>query len=365
MPVIDTRLVAVILDAFLDWVKANKANKTYTWHRDHIQNFVSAHPPTLTVAELKPHHVTRVMDAHEGWSPSTKNGFGRSVQQAFRWAKRQGLIEVNPIDDIEEPGGQAREMAISPAEYARIMEAVTEPTFRLLLETAWETGARPQELRAIEARHVDFEQRRIAFPVKESKGKKRQRIIYLTDEGIAILKPLCRERPTGTLLRNSDGEPWTKDAINCAFCRLQLALGRRAIAERGLDQSKPGRFKKEGIEAGKIAEARAAHRREMRKWHKDQIHLARELGTKYHLGAFRKGYATEALKNGVDVIGLSHLLGHADATMLSKVYAKVHQDPEFMAGLAEKARKTRATGSEQPSVETIAEKVGAATKAAE
>src|SRR5579883_344628 len=213
-PILDTRLVAVILDAFLDHVKANKAPKTYTWHRDHIQNFVSAHPPTLTVAELKPHHVTRVMDDHEGWSPSTKNGFGRSVQQAFRWAKRQGLIEINPIDDVEKPGGQARELAISVAEYAQIMSVVTDPCARLLLETAWETGARPQEVRAIEARHVELEQRRIAFPVKESKGKKRQRVIYLTDEGIALLGPLCERRPTGPLLRNSDGEPWTKDSIN-------------------------------------------------------------------------------------------------------------------------------------------------------
>jgi hypothetical protein len=89
-PIIDTRLVAVILDAFLDHVKANKAHRTYTWHRDNIQNLVNTHSQTLPVAELKPYHVTCVMDEHEGWSPSTKNGFGRSVQQAFRWAKRQG-----------------------------------------------------------------------------------------------------------------------------------------------------------------------------------------------------------------------------------------------------------------------------------
>ena len=119
----------------------------------------------------------------------------------------------------------------------------------------------------------------MTFPTKESKGKKRQRVIYLTDEGVAILKPLCQERPTGVLLRNSDGQPWTKDAINCFFCRLK-----------------------------------------------------KKLGVKCHLGAFRKGYATEALKNGVDTITLASLLGHADSAMLSKVYAKVHQDPHFHGG---------------------------------
>jgi integrase len=285
----DTRLVAVVLDTFLDWVKANKAHNTYTWNRARIQAFLDAIPPLLAVSDLKPHHVTRVMDAHPGWSASTKNGFGRSVQQAFRWAKRQGLIDSNPIEYVEKPGGQAREMAISPAQYTAIMEVVTEPCARTLLHAAWETGARPQELRAIEARHIDFDLRRIVFPASESKGKKRQRVIYLTDEGLAILKPLCEERPAGALLRNSDGETWTKDAINCFFCRLK-----------------------------------------------------KKLGVKYHLGAFRKGYATEAIKAGVDVISLAHLLGHQDATMLSKVYAKVHQDPVHMADMAKKARK--ATG---------------------
>ena len=41
-PPSDTRLVAVILDAFLDWVKANKAAKTYSWNLYHIQNLGSS-----------------------------------------------------------------------------------------------------------------------------------------------------------------------------------------------------------------------------------------------------------------------------------------------------------------------------------
>jgi integrase len=76
-------------------------------------------------------------------------------------------------------------------------------------------------------------------------------------------------------------------------------------------------------------------------WQKDQQRLARELGTKYHLGAFRKGYATEALKSGVDVIGLAHLMSHRDPSMLSRAYAPVQQDPEYMAELARRAKKPR------------------------
>src|SRR4051794_6368166 len=61
-------LIVEILDAFLDWAKANRAPRTYAWYHDNIQTFVDAIPSTLALVELKPFHVTRVMDAHAGWS---------------------------------------------------------------------------------------------------------------------------------------------------------------------------------------------------------------------------------------------------------------------------------------------------------
>lgn len=115
------------------------------------------------------------------------------------------------------------------------------------------------------------------------------------------------------------------------------------MAEKGLGGDKPGRFRKAGVEPAKVDEARKAHRETVKSWQKDEMRQARELGTKYHLGAFRKGYATEALKAGVDVIGLAHLMGHRDPSMLSRVYAKVQQDPEYMAELAIKAKRKRKT----------------------
>jgi hypothetical protein len=73
----------------------------------------------------------------------------------------------------------------------------------------------------------------------------------------------------------------------------------------------------------------------------DVLRLAREKGKRSHLGAYRKGYPTDVLKFGVDVVGLAHLTGHCDPSMVSRVYARVQQDPEYMAGQAEKAKKKR------------------------
>ena len=93
--------------------------------------------------------------------------------------------------------------------------------------------------------------------------------------------------PEGPILRNSEGSPWTKDSINCAFCRLKKKIGR-----------------------------------------------------KLHLGAWRKGYATEALKAGIDLLSVAHLLGHRDGTMISKVYGRVQDDPAHMADMARRAKKS-------------------------
>lgn len=276
-----------VIDDFLEWVSRNRAKDTYDIYHRLLQRFAQSLPLTITVAELKPYHVTRVMDANSSiWSNNAKNDFATTVSRCFNWAEKQGLIDKNPIRNVDKPGREAREMALKPAEYTKVMKTVEEPRFRDLLEISWEVGCRPQEIRVIEARHLDFETNRIVFPPREAKGKKYYRIIYLTDRAREILVRLCEEHSSGPVLLNSEGRPWTRHAINCAFCRLE-----------------------------------------------------KKIGKKYHLGAFRKGYATEALKAGLDTITVANLMGHVNGAMLSRFYAKVQQDPEFMADAAKRAKR--------------------------
>jgi integrase len=286
-PADPSALAAVeVIDLFLEWCAKNRDRLTYEAYRRRLQCLADAIPATLRYGDLKPYYLTRVTDA-KGWNSTTKNDFIAAVQRAFNWALAEGIIDRHPLAKVKKPPRQARELAITPRDYAEAMAHVAEPNFRELLELAWETGVRPQEIVKIEARFLDRENRRVVMPPSEAKGKKYHRVIYLgSDRAFEIVSRLAEERPSGPLLLNSEGRPWNKDSINCAFCRLKKKLGR-----------------------------------------------------KLHLGAWRKGYATEALKAGVDVIGLAHLMGHRDPTMLSRVYAKVQQDPEYMAGLARKAKR--------------------------
>lgn len=341
VPPAHSPLVVEVLDRFLDWCQRTNARRTYDFYRENIQRFASRIPATLAVSDLKPFHVTGAMADFPHWGNNTKHDFIGAVKRALNWAADEELIERNPLARMKKPAREARELAVTPEEYARVLETVEEPRFRDLIEMAWETGARVQELRQIEARFVDLASSRIVLPPSKAKGKKSHRVIYLTRRAGEVAARLVREWPSGALLRNSEGNAWTKDAINCAFCRLQLALGRRAMAELGIEAKVPGRFRAEGIAPEQLERARARHRATSKKARKEAEALAREHGTKYHLGAFRKGYATEALKNGVDTVTVAHLLGHADASMVSRVYAKVQQDPKFMAEAARRAKGAR------------------------
>lgn len=274
-----------VLDAFLDWTRANRAPRTYDWYRDFLLQFKDAIPRDIAVSGLRPFHATRVMDARADWGPNAKHGFARAVSRAFNWAVKQGIIASSPMAGLERPPPEPRELHATPADYAEALPLASPPEFRDVLAFAWETGLRPQEARAIEARHVRLDEARVVIPRPEAKGRRSVRVIYLTDEAAEIVRPLCERRPSGPVFRNGAGNPWTKDAINCAFCRLRAKLGR-----------------------------------------------------KLHLGAFRKGWATEALKNGVDVLTAAHLMGHANSNMLARHYARMQADPAFMAEAARRAR---------------------------
>lgn len=290
-----SEFVIAIFEQFLEWTQIHQAKKTYEWHRDNLQVLSEALPRNLKVADLKPYHVTRVMDAQTGWANNTKNGFARSAQRAMKWAEKQGIIDRTPIPHVEKPAREAREDVITPEEFEVLLSWFPDQDFRDVLITAWETGCRPPELMKVEARHVDLANNRWVFPVKQSKGKKQPRIVYLSDRAAEITRRLVVQHPTGKLFRNSDGEPWKKNAINCRF-----------------------------------------HRKHKR------------FGKKYCLYTFRHSFATRMLLSGVDAIIVSMWLGHRDVSTLAKTYQHLQHRPEFLHDKLRQANSTNANASASP-----------------
>jgi len=199
------------------------------------------------------------------------------VQRAFRWAEKLGYIEKNPIWQIEKPTAGKRERIVTEDEYNEIRAATKDSEFRDLVTSAWETGARPQELVRVESRHVDLANSRWVLPPHEAKMKRRPRLVYLTDAALEITKRLIQQHPEGPFFRNRAGNPWNRFSVSCRFGRLSKTLGAKLCL--------------------------------------------------YH---FRHSFADRLLKAGVDALTVAILLGHADVSMLGKVYQHLPHSPDHL-----------------------------------
>ena len=272
--------VAELLDKYLDWCQKHRAQRTYDWYKEHLQNFLDSlsSAAEFLVSDLKPYMVIEWADEHDSWGDNYRRGALIAVQRPFNWAVKLGHITASPIPYIEKPQATRREQVVTVEEWESIRDHYKKgDPFRDLLEFAWETGCRPQEVKAIEARHVQLAKHRVLFPAAEAKGKKRVRIIYMTTRAEEIVRKLLKARPKGILFLNTQGRAWNYESMNCRFMTLK-----------------------------------------------------KHLGVKYCGYAIRHGFATRKLEEGIDHITVAALMGHADAAMLSKVYSHIGDRHDYL-----------------------------------
>lgn len=274
-PPTNSQHLVVILDKYLIWVQENRP-KSYRWYKDYLQSFVADHKG-MKVSDLKPYHV-------DEWSSKGggKRGKITAMKRALNWAVEMGHIPFSPIAKMSRPEVGSRTDTISPSEFSELLFHVPDEQFRVLLQFSLEVGARPQESKNLEARHVDFERKLCVYHYTEAK-KDKTRVIYLTDEAIKILKKLAKEHPEGKLFRNTRGEPWTANAVRCRFRRLEDKVGKRF--------------------------------------------------TQY---TFRHTWITDKLTAGVDSHIVAKLAGHSSTRELDRTYSHVVDDYKFMLEHAQK-----------------------------
>jgi len=326
----ESLLVCEVFDTFLSWLSArvaegSKSQRTYDWYRKYLQSFLRSAPPLLAIEDLDHSHVHGWVDSHPDWKTG-KRGAMTAVQRALNWAARAGLLKSlggkSPLAGLEKPAQGRREQLVTPEEYVEVTALVKDQNFRDLLVAAWETGARPHELFTVEASFVDLDNGRWVFPVRLSKGRKAQRVVYLTDAVLEVTKRLRQRHPQGPLFRNTDGNPWCVSSVKCRFQKLRLALGGRRLQRLGLLPPKIPRLTKPQREDRAV---RAEYTRKVLERRERINELAREHGTRYNLYAFRHSRITEALVAGLDAVTVSVLAGHRDTTMISRHYAHLTQ----------------------------------------
>ncbi|MFO0927869.1 MAG: tyrosine-type recombinase/integrase [Gemmataceae bacterium] len=329
--------VAEVLDEFLTWLSAqpHKAERTVGWYRKFLQSFLDSLDDQLLPVDLvSPRHVTAWLNSHPGWTTG-RRGAIVAVQRAFNYSAKEGLLQAaglsSPLSGMEKPPQGRREQLVSAEEFSEILRFVKDQEFRDLVEAAWATGARPHELFTVEASFVDWKNGRWVFPVRLSKGKRVQRVVYLSERMVGLTRRLSERWAEGPLFRNSEGKPWRQSSVKCRFQRLRRAMGLDKADRLGLLPPKVKRLTlAERADPAKVrehADRAAARRRELTR-------RARRHGTMYPLYAFRHSFCTRALVEGADAVTVSVLMSHKDTTMISRHYAHLAQRPGHLRDVA-------------------------------
>ncbi len=267
--------------SYLDWVEINRSSSIFRLHKHFLKSFIEAVGKRLEPMQLKVHQITKWHESLDVSTTTQSDAVG-AVQRMLNWAVEQGYITRNPIIGIKKPKRQRRDVFYTSEQWEQIRSHAKGP-FLDLLDFLYLTGCRPQEARAIEARHIFNDL--IIFPADESKGKSEPRVIFLVPEAKGMVNRFAAQYPEGPVFRNEKGLPWSKNAVVWRLRRISDKVGFRAIA----------------------------------------------------YGA-RHSFATNALvAGGVDPISVAHLMGHKDAMMVSRVYSHVAKNPNFLRQQALKA----------------------------
>ncbi len=332
--------LSAVIDEFLHWLKPKRAPDTYEWYRYRLERLARRYPD-LSGSRLTSGMVEDWVDGLN-LSVTSRRNYYRAVKKCLKWARSRRLIRRNQTRELEVPNAESREVVVSPEEYVQLLSLIRDESFRDLVVTTWETGCRPQESLRVEARHVDLANQRWVFPKSESKGKKRMRVVYLTNVAADITRRLVSTHPTGKLFCNSDGTPFNVEAVNCAFIRIRVRLGKLLMKERGLsvtdeavDKLIPTLNAKRKVKRKVVVKTPADLRKEARRKLTDK--LACSLAPKWSLYALRHTWATNALQKGVDPLTVAILLGHADPSTLVKIYQHVALNPVHMLDQAKRA----------------------------
>jgi integrase len=257
--------VSDLIQKFLIHHKNNSQPGTYKFYQ-RLENFKL----NLLVTDLRPLHITE-------WVESTKGNYRRnlmrSMKTCFKWAADEGYIETSPLAKMKLPSAISRgdEVFLTQEQWEKIITAVDDVDIFDVLMLLHETGCRPGEVRAFEAKYFDETGKCIVFPKSESKGGKTQRIIHLNPAAMEIIKRRISVQSEGKLFSFS---------------------------------------------ANKL-DAKCEQ-------------LSKKVGVKFVPYSLRHDFCTRAIIAGIDLQTLSVLMGHCDLKMISKIYSHVRRREDFI-----------------------------------
>lgn len=285
-----------VAESFLDWASRHREPATYEWYKRALTEICAGGLGATAIRQMRKHLVRKWVDEHAS-TDSTKRAYITAIKRVISWAVDEGVIQKDPIGKLERPATGRREVIIDAKEYGRIVEDADRGrgkqyrrgAFRNFLVGLRHSGARPGEVASVEG--SSFVEEAGVWILEKHKTKRktgRDRIIYLSPCLCTLSRILKSARPTGPLFLNSEGNPWTANAIRCRMRNLREKL--------------------------KLPPGTVAY-------------------------ALRHTFTTEGLLNGVEEHVMAELLGHSSTAMISKHYSHLGQRAQRIRQAATKAAR--------------------------
>lgn len=269
-------MVLLFLDAveiyLLDGEAQNLSPKTTDTRQSRLSAFV-AEVGNLPLADVTPSHI-RIYLANQrkqGKSDYTVLGAYRDLRAFFNFSVREGWLDASPLANVKSPKiPQPQPKVFTPDQVKRILRAATNKRNRAMTLMLLDTGMRAAELLALDVPDLDMK--------------------------------------TGTVQVMGKGRK-----VRTVYAG---AMVRRAIATYLLDVGKP--------DDGPLWLSKDGDRLSYRALAKYYRVLSQRLGFQIQCHTFRRTYATEQLRAGVNVYALRDAMGHADIATL-RHYVRIAQ----------------------------------------
>lgn len=264
-----------LIDVYLEWMRKHRKASTADQRARSLKlakkELGYRYATSLTLYELET-WADRQREVR-GWQDSTVTLRLSSVRACLRWGAKKGVIAKNPIGEMELPGYASRgvECVLSPEAEESVIKAAN-PSTRDIIHFLKETGCRPGEALATEARHYDRQRQVIVLPAKargEEKTHKnarsgKPRVIYLTKTAVDLVERLCKLWPTGPIFRNTwtrrvgpdkgTRRTWTSKGLAAAFKLLRRRTGIKGLIAYSFRHTYAVRWLRAGKPVAPLAE---------------------------------------------------------------------------------------------------------------
>lgn len=281
-----THTARQVITDYLAWMGANRATETSKGREPLLKAFRDSLPKRLKAEDLRPHHVQKWIDKHKDrWNSTTCSDRITMMQAVWSWAKSMGYIDLDPLKGMPKPRRKIREDFLPKERWKELLDLATDDEFRDLLNFCLLTGARAQEVFKLKCEHYVEQQGkyRLVLPIKDSKGHRSSRVIWLSDEAQNIVDYNClKYADTGHLFRRADGVPWDRNSVRLRFRRIKEKMDMPGLC----------------------------------------------------LTTLRHSFAHYRLTEGQDAMTVAKLMGHTDTRMIATRYGHLLQNTEYMTSAA-------------------------------